>query len=164
VRADEKLTAFVELESAVRACGELPRQAGAIFPKLPGYETKHSTSSNHICARLLCARPKHAGRKSAAGRRLSRRQHGRRAKRPLSLTSGTYNTAVGFSSLKSNTIGNLNTALGVNALSFNTTGVSNTANGVNALYSNTTGVQNTASGVYALFLNTTGNDNYGQRF
>jgi hypothetical protein len=27
-RVDEKLTAFVELESAVRACGELPRQAG----------------------------------------------------------------------------------------------------------------------------------------
>src|SRR4029453_12669188 len=68
--ADEKLTAFVELESAVPACGELNRQAGEIFPKLPGYETKHSTSSNHICARLLCARPKHASGRSAAGRRL----------------------------------------------------------------------------------------------
>jgi hypothetical protein len=31
VRADEKLTAFVELESAIRACGEEPRQAGEIF-------------------------------------------------------------------------------------------------------------------------------------
>ena len=33
VRADEKLTAFVELESAVGACGELSRQAGEIFGK-----------------------------------------------------------------------------------------------------------------------------------
>jgi hypothetical protein len=83
LRADEKLTAFVELESAVRACGELPRQAGEIFPKLPGYETKHSTSSNHICARLLCARPKHASGQPTTGRRLPRTQHGRRAKRPF---------------------------------------------------------------------------------
>src|SRR4029077_19812695 len=83
MRADEKLTAFMELESAVRACGELNRQAGGIRLKLPGYETKHSTSSNHICARLLCARPKHASGQSTAGRRLSRRQHGRRAKRPF---------------------------------------------------------------------------------
>jgi hypothetical protein len=28
VRADEVLTAFMELESAICACGELPRQAG----------------------------------------------------------------------------------------------------------------------------------------
>ena len=72
VRAGEKLTAFVELESAVRACGELHRQVGEIFPKLPGYETKRSTSSNHICARLLCARPKHASHQPATGRRLPR--------------------------------------------------------------------------------------------
>src|SRR5205823_14028390 len=83
VRADKKLTAFLELEAAIRACGELPRQAGEIFSKIPGYETKHSTSSNHICAPLLCARPKHASSQSAAGRRLSRRQHGRRANRPF---------------------------------------------------------------------------------
>jgi hypothetical protein len=35
VRADEKLTAFQELESAICACGELSRQAGEISPKLP---------------------------------------------------------------------------------------------------------------------------------
>jgi hypothetical protein len=35
VRADEKVTAFAELESAIRVCGELPRQAGKIFAK-PG--------------------------------------------------------------------------------------------------------------------------------
>jgi hypothetical protein len=33
-RADEKLTAFLELELAIRACGELPRPAAGIFPKL----------------------------------------------------------------------------------------------------------------------------------
>jgi len=34
VHADEKLTAFVELESAIRARTELSRQAGEIFSKL----------------------------------------------------------------------------------------------------------------------------------
>jgi len=43
VRADEKLTAFLELESAICACGELSRQAGEISPKLPEYENPHST-------------------------------------------------------------------------------------------------------------------------
>jgi hypothetical protein len=71
----------------------------------------------------------------------------------LGLTSGTYNTAVGFSSLKRNN-GTLNTAIGVNALTSNTGGYSNTATGVNALYSNTMGWQNTANGLYALFSNT----------
>jgi hypothetical protein len=44
VRADEKLATFAELESAIDACGELPRQAGEIFPKLRGYENKQPTS------------------------------------------------------------------------------------------------------------------------
>jgi hypothetical protein len=48
VRADEKLSAFLQLESAICACGELPRQAGEISPKLPEYENTHSTSSNPI--------------------------------------------------------------------------------------------------------------------
>jgi hypothetical protein len=60
-RADEKLTAFTELEAAIRACRELPRQAGEIFPKLAGYENKYSTSLNHICARLLCTFAQSAG-------------------------------------------------------------------------------------------------------
>src|SRR5207244_12864485 len=55
------------------ACWELPRQAGEIFPKLPGYETKHSTSSNHICAHLLCARPKPAGGQPRTRRQLDRK-------------------------------------------------------------------------------------------
>jgi len=35
VRADEKLTAFLELESAIRCCGDLPLQAAGIFPNFP---------------------------------------------------------------------------------------------------------------------------------
>jgi hypothetical protein len=34
VRADEKLMAFIELESVICACGELARQTGGIFSKL----------------------------------------------------------------------------------------------------------------------------------
>jgi ethanolamine utilization microcompartment shell protein EutL len=37
-RVDEKLIEFLELESAIRACGQLSRQAGEISPKLPEYE------------------------------------------------------------------------------------------------------------------------------
>jgi hypothetical protein len=43
VHADEKLDAFVELELVIRACGELPRQAGETFPKLTGYENAASS-------------------------------------------------------------------------------------------------------------------------
>ena len=34
VRADELLTAFIELESAIRTCGEFTRQAGMNFFRL----------------------------------------------------------------------------------------------------------------------------------
>jgi hypothetical protein len=51
---------FDETLKAVAAT--MSRQAGEIFPKLPGYENKHSISSNHICTLLLCTRPKHASR------------------------------------------------------------------------------------------------------
>jgi trimeric autotransporter adhesin len=92
----------------------------------------------------------------------------------LSLTNGTYNTAIGFLSL-SNTDGNFNTAVGAGtllatsgedntatgagALLSNSTGFSNTANGVFALFSNTAGFSDTASGAFALFNNTTGGTN-----
>jgi hypothetical protein len=92
----------------------------------------------------------------------------------LSLTTGTYNTAVGFLSLRGDTIGQLNTAIGTGAL-FANTADENTAVGAGALLSNTTGSQNTAlgtfalisnagfnntaTGIVALFLNTTGNFN-----
>jgi CubicO group peptidase (beta-lactamase class C family) len=38
MHADEKLTAFLEVESSLRTGGELPRQAGEISPKLTDYE------------------------------------------------------------------------------------------------------------------------------
>ena len=76
----------------------------------------------------------------------------------LSLTSGRYNTAVGWLSLRSDTTGNFNTAVGAGTLLLNT-GEENTATGAGALLSNTTGTSNTANGTLALFNNTTGNSN-----
>jgi hypothetical protein len=72
---------------------------------------------------------------------------------------GSYNTAIGYQTLYSNTTGYYNTANGVQALSSNTTGSYNTANGRQALFFNTTGHSNTANGVQALFFNTTGHSN-----
>jgi hypothetical protein len=73
----------------------------------------------------------------------------------LNLTTGTFNTAVGFLSLKSDTTGSGNTAIGAGAMLANTAD-QNTATGVATLLSNTTGAQNTASGALALLSNTTG--------
>lgn len=93
----------------------------------------------------------------------------------FSLTTGTFNTAVGFLSGHAFTTGNLNTAIGAGALLLthadeNTAtgaaallnssgGFGNTANGAFALFSDTDGDFNTASGDGALFSNTTGNGN-----
>jgi hypothetical protein len=155
---DEKLTAFLELESAICARGELPRQAGQIFPKLPGYENTHSTSSNYNCTCLLCAFTKSASSCPGARRRLSRRQHCGGTERLFSLTTGGFNTAVGFFSLRSDTTGPFNTAIGAGTLLANTAG-SNTATGAGALLSNTTANGNTANGAVALLSNTTGPGN-----
>jgi hypothetical protein len=76
----------------------------------------------------------------------------------LSLTSGTYNTAVGFFSLSVDSTGSFNTASGAGALLSNTAD-KNTAIGAGALLSNTTGCCNTAHGVFALLSNTTGDAN-----
>ncbi|HXQ01468.1 MAG TPA: tail fiber domain-containing protein [Candidatus Udaeobacter sp.] len=76
----------------------------------------------------------------------------------LSLTSGTYNTAVGLFSLRSNQEGQFNTGVGAGALLANTAH-QNTAIGAGALLSDTNGVKNTANGAFALFNNTTGNSN-----
>jgi Chaperone of endosialidase len=93
----------------------------------------------------------------------------------FSLTTGTFNTAVGFLSGHAFTTGNFNTAIGAGALLLthadeNTAtgagallnssgGFGNTANGAFALFSDTNGDSNTASGDDALFHNTTGNRN-----
>jgi hypothetical protein len=93
----------------------------------------------------------------------------------LNLTTGTFNSALGFLSLSALTTGNFctgvgagalllntadfNTAVGAAALLSNTTGSSNTATGLSALGNNTEGIENTATGFQALLSNTTGNAN-----
>ena len=74
-------------------------------------------------------------------------------------TTGSYNTAIGVNSFYSNTTGNFNTAIGYDSLYSNSTGSYNTAIGANSLLSNTTGRYNTAIGYNALYSNTTGNFN-----
>ena len=76
----------------------------------------------------------------------------------LFLTSGLYNTAVGFLSQAGNATANFNTAVGAGALLSNTA-EGNTATGAGALLSNTTGIENTAIGESALFSSTDGDRN-----
>ena len=71
----------------------------------------------------------------------------------LFLTSGLYNTAVGFLSQAGNSTANFNTAVGAGALLSNTAD-GNTATGAGALLKNTTGIENTAIGESALFSST----------
>jgi len=74
--------------------------------------------------------------------------------------SGSYNTAVGFHALYSNTTGSFNVAVGNKTLVGNS-GMRNTASGYQALFTNTTGSDNTANGAYALRNNTSGSFNVG---
>ncbi len=71
----------------------------------------------------------------------------------LSTNGGSYNVAVGLSSLYYTTIGKYNSAIGTRSLLNNTTGTSNVAVGVNALYSSTTQSHNVAIGDSALYYN-----------
>jgi hypothetical protein len=88
---------------------------------------------------------------------------------------GSFNTAVGYSSLPNLTTGNYNSAFGNYALNSNASGYfnsafgyqslySNTANmnsafGYKSLYSNTLGYYNSAFGLYSLYTNTNGISN-----
>ena len=74
------------------------------------------------------------------------------------LTSGFYNSGVGFLSVLSNGAASFNTGVGAGALLSNTAN-ENTATGAGALFSNTTGSSNTANGTFALFSNTEGSQN-----
>ena len=76
----------------------------------------------------------------------------------FSLTTGTFNTGVGFLSLESNGEASLNTALGAGSLLSNTAD-DNTATGAGALLNNTTGTFNTANGTFALVRNIEGDNN-----
>ncbi len=175
VRPDEKLNCVVELESAIRVCGESPRQTGEISRIFPGMKT--SIPPVLITFALVCFSlfPKahgvvpppdggYPGFSTAEGTNALQ-----------SLTTGSANTAVGWYSLFSDAAGSFNTATGAGALLFNTvdantafgaaallfntTGEQNTAVGEAALLNNTTGPSNTATGYQALFNNTTGNSN-----
>jgi hypothetical protein len=77
----------------------------------------------------------------------------------LNLTSGTFNTAVGFLSLRSDIENNFNTAVGAGSLFANTAADDNTAIGAGALLSNTIASDNTATGAFALLSNTIGFEN-----
>jgi uncharacterized small protein (DUF1192 family) len=76
----------------------------------------------------------------------------------FSLTTGTFNTAVGFFSGHAFTTGNFNTAIGAGALFF-TTADENTATGGAALLNSSGGFANTANGAFALFSDTDGDFN-----
>src|SRR6266550_1239992 len=76
----------------------------------------------------------------------------------FSVTTGSFNTAVGAGALDLNTADS-NTATGAAALLFNTTGTENTANETAALEFNATGDFNTANGAFALFNNMEGANN-----
>jgi len=78
-------------------------------------------------------------------------------------TTGSDNTAHGWSSLFSNTTGSFNTANGRQALYGNTVGDNNTAVGFQALYNSLGGSQNTATGSQAL-MNTIGYYNTANGF
>jgi hypothetical protein len=74
VDADEKLAAFLELESAIRdGVNCLDKLAG--FIELAGYENTHSTSSNRTSSPRIRVFAKSASSGPATGRRLSWRQH-----------------------------------------------------------------------------------------
>ena len=81
----------------------------------------------------------------------------------LSLTDGTYNTSVGFFSLRANRSGNFNTAIGAGALLDNRA-EENTAIGAAALLHTTSGSFNTATGSGALFNNLIGRNNAANGF
>jgi Chaperone of endosialidase len=76
----------------------------------------------------------------------------------FSLTTGEFNTGVGFLSLRNNVTGSFNTAIGAATL-FGNTADQNTATGAGALLSDNIGFQNTANGAFALFGNTEGSFN-----
>jgi hypothetical protein len=71
----------------------------------------------------------------------------------------TYNTAMGYNALFSNTTGSSNVAMGFSSLALNTTGVSNSAFGAGALGRNTSGYYNSAFGTSAGSGITTGANN-----
>jgi hypothetical protein len=149
-------------------------------------------TSRSLCAWLLRALHASTGGQSAAGRRLSRRQHGGRGlgssyphqrniqygNRDIFASKShrgalvrslanlaDENTANGAGALLINVGGSSNTATGAFAL-FNNVGLAapNTAIGAVALFDNTTGIQDTATGSSAFHNNSAGSNNTADGF
>jgi hypothetical protein len=157
VHADEKLSAFVELESAICACGELPRRGGRVFRNSP--DMKRNIPLLLIIFSIVCF-----GLLQKAQAVLPPPDGGypnfntaEGTKALFSLTTGSANTAVGWYSLFSDTEGSFNTATGAGTLLFNTADA-NTAFGAAALLFNATGANNTAVGAAALLNNIAGDN------
>ncbi len=175
VRADEKLTAFLEPESRFALAANSLDKLASFLRSSPDMKT--SIPPALITLALACfALVQNAqavvpapdggypGFTTAEG-----------TKALQNLTTGSANTAVGWFSLFSNAggsfntaagagtllfnTGNQNTAFGAAALLFNTTGINNTAVGATALLHNTIAEENTATGAFALSSNTEGDFN-----
>jgi trimeric autotransporter adhesin len=78
---------------------------------------------------------------------------------PTSISNGIRNVAVGFQSLRANTIGYGNTSLGFQNMLLNTIGFQNVALGDVALASNINGNRNVAVGTGSMYGNTTASNN-----
>ncbi|PYL83162.1 MAG: hypothetical protein DMF21_00195 [Verrucomicrobia bacterium] len=162
VRADEKLTAFVEFQSAIRRWGFLHRRDSEISRNSANKERllNHmrslikfkTTAPLFIPLMLVCFAPSPTAQGQTPTPDMAvlgfNTADGLNAL--TSVTSGIYNSAFGFSALKADTTGSYNTAVGGQALKFLTTGTQNTAVGVNALAFDTTAIKNTAVGQGAL--------------
>jgi BclA C-terminal domain/Collagen triple helix repeat (20 copies) len=82
----------------------------------------------------------------------------------FNLTTGGFDTALGWRSSYFDTTASFNTGVGAGTLALNN-GDENTASGAGALLLNTTGVANTSHGALALIFNNAGSDNsaFGDR-
>ena len=158
MRADEKLTAFLELESATRAWrNSLDKLAR--FSETP-WDMETRISAVLITFALVCfalvrntqaVNPPPDG--GYPGENTAEGTHAL-----FSLTTGEFNTALGWLALQSNTRAWYNTAVGAGALFSNRGEGQNTATGAGALF-NSFGANNTANGAFALYTNGLGSGN-----
>ena len=176
MRADEKLAAFVELESAICACANSLDKLARFFRNSPGMKT--SISSVLIAFLLACfalslraqavvpppdgcypAFTTAEGCNALAGLGSGLGNTGLGWYSLFSAGDANYNTGVGAGTLALTSGADSNTAVGTAAMLLNVNGPANTAVGANALVYNDNGGGNTANGAFALFGNTTGSFN-----
>jgi hypothetical protein len=176
VHVNEKLTAFVELESAAN-CFDTQARFSQNSRSLNGSES----GGGLFPARFFAPSGPANHRINVAGKKKGRTMNPLTQSKNttilpvlIALTLGCFgllpaaravcqegcltnnNTVLGEDALLNNTTGDGNTAIGFDALLNNTDGFNNTATGAFALSSNTTGPANTANGALALSSNTIG--------